>query len=109
MSLARVKQFKDIELSYESAAAVTLTLYTDMPGGSLALRNTLTFPAASSRHTKTLPLDGTEGTLYYVSASSTGVVRLYGGLIRVRGVGVYIDGAAGEVWTTQPSAIGMQG
>ena len=114
VSLSRLKQFKDIELSYDSAAALTVKFYTDMPGSVMALRKTLTFPLTSGRQTKTLPLDDTggapvEGTLFQVEITSTGVVRLFGGLVRVRGIGVWFDGGAtpAERWITQPMGIGV--
>ena len=108
MSLARVKQFKDVEISYEAASGFTFKLYTDMPGSSLALRATISFPASSGgRRTYTAPLDGIEGTVYQPEITSTGVVRLYGGQIRVRGIGEYIDGANGEVWKPMPTSIGL--
>lgn len=113
MSLHRVKQFKDIELSYDAPVGLTLKFYTDMPAGTpnMQLRATLSFPASSGRRTHTLPLDAggsyPEGTLYRVEVTSTGVVKLYGGILRVRGIGVYIDGANGERWSTQESGIGV--
>lgn len=107
--------FKDIELAYDAPSGLTLKFYTDMPiegtPGSLALRATLSFPATSGRQTCVLPLDTTgdpiEGTLYQIEITSTGIVRLFGGLLRVRGIGVWINGANGERWKTLPEAIGV--
>jgi hypothetical protein len=103
----RVKQLKDVTLEYEAASAVSLKVYTDMPGSAVALRATLTFPATSGRQTKTLPLDGHEGTLIKWEATSAGVFRLYGGSFRARPVGTYIDGSVGEKWMTQEMSIGL--
>lgn len=105
-SLARVKEFKDIEISYDAPSGFTLTFYTDMPGSTLALRKTISFPASTGRRTYTAPLDGVEGTLYYVSAASSGTVRLFWGVLRCRGIGVYFDGTQSEIWRTQPQPIG---
>jgi hypothetical protein len=117
VALHRVKQFKDLELSYDAADAsgMTVTFYTDMPssGGTniMALRKTLTFPQSSGRRTYTLPLDTAsaypEGTLYRIQVASAGVVKLYGGVMRVRGIGVYFDGANSESWRTQDIGIGI--
>ena len=126
MAFNRVKQFKDIELVYDAPSGLTLTFYTDMPGasgaaqGAMTLRVTLTFPATTGRQTLTLPLDGSatggagsapynpiEGTLYKVSVASTGVVRLFAGLVRARPIGTWLNGANNEVWTMQEQGIGI--
>jgi len=109
MALQRVKQFKDIELEYEAVAAMTVTFLTDMPGSAMAVRATLTFPLTTTRRTLTLPLDGIEGTLFQVKIVSTAVVRLYGGVVRVKPIGVYFDGGStpAEVWYTQEQGIGV--
>jgi hypothetical protein len=109
MALQRVKQFKDIELEYEAVAAMTVTFLTDMPGSAMALRATLNFPLTTTRRTLTLPLDGIEGTLFQVKIVSTAVVRLYGGVVRVKPIGVYFDGGStpAEIWQTQEQGIGV--
>jgi hypothetical protein len=111
VALHRVKQFKDIELSYDAASGLTVKFYSDMPGGAMALRSTLSFPSSSGRRTYTAPLDSsgayTEGTLYRVEVTSTGVARLFGGVVRARGIGVYIDGTQNERWQTQELGIGV--
>jgi hypothetical protein len=126
MAFQKVKQFKDIELVYDSVAALTVKFYTDMPGtsgaaqGTMTLRATLTFPATTGRATYTAALDdgstganGTapfnpiEGTLYKVVMTSTDVVRLFGGVVRARPIGTWFNGANGEVWTTQEQGIGI--
>jgi hypothetical protein len=111
MPFQRVKQFKDLELSYDAPSGLALHFWTDMPGSAMADRVTLSFPATSGRQTKTLPLAAggaqLEGTLYKCIVSSTGVVRLFGGIVRARPIGVYFDGAAGETWETQESGVGI--
>jgi hypothetical protein len=124
MAFQRVKQFKDIELSYDAPAGLTLKFYSDMPGTSsgtnaaMALAATLTFPATTGRQTLTLPLDAgatgataggayIEGTLYRVVITSTGIVRLFGGLVRARAIGTWFTGVNQESWTTQEQGIGI--
>ena len=108
MAFERVKQFKDIIVDYDAPSGASLKIYTDMPGGTMAQRlTTLTLPATTGRQTKALALDGTEGTLVRFEWSSTGVLRLYGATLRMRPVGVYLDGAAGEVWKTQELGFGV--
>lgn len=107
MAFQRVKTFKDIELYYDAPAGFSLVFYTDMPGSAMAVRATLPFPASSGRRTHTLPLDGIEGTLYRLKITSTGVVRLFGGVLRARAIGVYLDGANSEIWDTQEQGVGI--
>ena len=126
MAFQRVKQYKDIELSYDAPAGLTLKFYTDMPGTSAGLNTTmvlavtLAFPATVGRQTMTLPLDAgptgavpnagyAEGTLYRVGILSTGIVRLFGGIVRARAIGTWLNGGTGvnECWSTQEQGIGI--
>jgi len=112
-----VKQYKDLTLTYEGTAGGTFLIKTDLPGGTLATRRTITLPptAAGQRVTSTFPLDAVlhsgdgkllEGKLIVYRAESTGALILYEGFVRFRRVGVYVDGAAGDVWETQPLSLG---
>jgi hypothetical protein len=112
VAFSRTKQFKDIEFSYDAPSGFTLKFYTDMPGSTMTERASLSFPSSTGRRTYTLPLvDGAgahlEGTLYRVKITSTGVVRLFGGVLRARAIGVYLDGAAAETFETQEQGIGI--
>ena len=105
-----VTQFKDLTLAYYGPSGGTLFAYTDMPGGTLALRRTITLPATSGeREQKTFALDSPsllEGKLIKWKITSSGTLIPYEGSVRARKVGLYIDGAAGETWETQPLALG---
>ena len=105
-----VTQFKDMTLAYYGPSGGTLLAYTDMPGSALALRRTIPLPATTTeREQKTFALDSPsllEGKLIKWKASSTGTLILYEGSVRARKVGLYIDGAAGEIWETQPLSLG---
>lgn len=127
MPFQRVKQFKDLELAYDcpapagqiaSISGFSVKFWTDMPGGAMAVRATLTYPYSSGgRRTYTLPLDGIEGTLYKVqvipntadagSGRKADQVKLFGGVLRARAVGVYIDGSAGEIWDSTEQGVGI--
>lgn len=112
MAFERLKEFKDLELFYDSVAALVMVVKTDVVAvntvqGQLATAATLNFPLSAGRTTYTLPLDGVYGTLVQFIASSTGVVKLYGGVLRARNIGVYFNGANGEIWTSQPMGLGI--
>lgn len=108
MAMERVKQFKEMTVDYDAVSGATLLVYTDLPGGGVpALRRTLTLPSSTGRRTYTFPLDRIadggilEGTLIKFRMTSAGIVRLYSGVLRLRSVGVYFDGAVGELWDSQ--------
>jgi hypothetical protein len=103
---------KELSLEYQSNGAATLQWYTDMPGGTLAARKVpaVTLASTSStRKTITIPLDGIEATLYYpeITPAAATQLRLFGGVVWLRPIGVYIDGSQGEVWKTAPLAVGV--
>lgn len=106
--MAFVNQAKDLTFDYDAVAGATLTVFTDLPGGGpTILRRTITLPATTARASFTAPLDipsFLEGTLFRFKVASGGIVRLYSGIVRIRRVGVYFDGAAGETWQSQEMA-----
>src|SRR3954471_13450651 len=108
--MSNVNQFKDLEINYDATATLTVKFYTDLPGGTMTLRRTLSF--ASGRKRYTLPFDDSgnsyalvEGRLFKVRFECTGVARIYGGTLRFRKIGTYIDGTQGEIWETLEIAI----
>lgn len=121
MAFQRVKQFKDVEVHYDAPQGVRLIFYTDMPGSAMAERKRFDLPASTGRKTFTVPLDGIEGTLYkarWTAVRAGGInddsgsitskeLRLFGGVLRSRAIGVYLDTANGEYWETQESGIGI--
>jgi hypothetical protein len=100
----RIIEFKDLEMDYDAVSGMTVTLSTDQPGNAMGVRKTLSYPSSSGRRVHTLPVDGASGNLYSVKATSTGVTKLYAGVLRGRAIGVYFDGANGEFFETQPQA-----
>jgi hypothetical protein len=109
VSFERVKQFKDLMVDYDAPAGGTVQVWTDMPGTTMALRLTYNLPATTGRQTKNVPMDGIEGTLIrFVWAPSVGnVMRLYAATLRLRPIGVYLDGSNGEIWKTQEMGFGI--
>jgi len=102
----RVKELKDCLWDYQADGIVTVTYFTDMPGTTMALRTTLTLPVTTGRQSKVHPLDGIEGTLMSITVDPAAKCILYGGVLRWRVIGTYIDGANGEIWQTQEFGIG---
>lgn len=112
MAFRKVAEFKEMSLAYSSNGASVAQFYTDMPGGALAARKGagVSMPStAATRKTLTIPLDGIEGTLFYpeVTPGAATQVKLFEGTVWLRPIGVYIDGMLGEVWNTQPLAVGV--
>lgn len=105
-----VVELKDISLVYGSTAAVVVVVNGEIVGGTFSVLATLTFPATggpTTRATKTLPLDGLICKQVQIRAASAAPFALYSGELRVRPFGVYLDGAASEMWQTQPMSLGV--
>lgn len=108
----QVKEFKDLTLVFDNTIACPFTVLTDMPGGTMALRRTLTIPVTTGRIERTFPFDSValgsalvDGKLIQFLASPTGALKIYSGFVRFRMVGEYVDGTLGEVWQTQPLSL----
>jgi len=106
-----VTQFKDVTLEYASTVPFSVNVLTDMPGDSLGIRKSLTFPATggtTQRNKITLPLDGVEGKLIKFAGTlpSGGAVVLFAGSYRARIVGTYLDGSRGDFWEVGPLSPG---
>jgi hypothetical protein len=110
MSMERVKQFKDLMVDYDATGGtLSVDVWTDMPGSTMATRKVTALAITTGRQTKNIPLDGIEGTLIKVkfTPANTAVVRLYAATVRVRAIGVYLDGTNAEVWNTQEIGFGI--
>lgn len=109
-----VNDFKEITLVYLSNGPAVLQLFTDMPGGALVARlgGGITLPSSSSKRVPiTIPLDGIRGKEFYplITPGGSTQFELYSGVVWLRPIGVYLDGAAipqGEIWQTVPIAPG---
>jgi len=110
MPAGRMNQFKDLTLHYDAPAGFTFKIYANAGAAAATLARTLIFPASTGQRPHTLPLDNPtvlEAVLLKYRAESTGIVRLFAGVIRFRPIGVYFDGANGEVWETQELGFGI--
>jgi hypothetical protein len=112
-----VKQFKDFTITYSSSVLFVLDVYTDLPGGTLTLARTFSLASTGStttRKTITIPFDATPATVlegklikFKISAATpAGAAILYEASVRVRVIGEYLDGSAGDIWETQPLSLG---
>ena len=113
MAFQKVFDFKEVTLEYSSNGAATFQFYTDMPGGTLAVRLGAGITLASTggvRKTVTIALDGIQGTLFYpvITPGGSTQLTLLAGKVLTRPIGVYIDGSItpAEIWQTQPIALG---
>lgn len=111
----RVGELKDFLLDYDvSGAGGRLELYSDLPSHQLALVRTLAIPYyATGRAVYVFPLESAaDTTTEELPAGQLFKVRLYppaGGILRLHGrarfrarlIGVYFEGANGEVFETQ--------
>jgi hypothetical protein len=106
----QVFEFKDLSVEYEAgAAAAKANFFSALPGAAVAQQGgDLTLPVTTTRQTKTFPL-GYTGALYKVkfAPAATGTMKLYGAVMQVRQIGVYLDGSMGEFWETQETALGI--
>jgi hypothetical protein len=101
----RVNQLRGIHFEYDLTAGGTLTVSSDLPGGAMTVRRTITLAATTDRTRIFIPLDtpsSVEGGAFEFRVTSTGAGRLYGGTVEARTIGTYIDGILGEYWETLP-------
>lgn len=103
-----VNELKDLTLVILVTGTATLVIRTDMPGGTMADRKTVTLTATTGRETKNITLDGIRAKLvqFRITPAAGGTVELYSGLIRHRPIGEYLDGTTGDIWETQPIPLG---
>lgn len=119
VAIQKCQEFKELTIQYQSNGASKVQLETDMPAGALAIRLPVASPSSagiaiptssSARVTMTIPLDGVEGTEFRFTFTP-GVatqLRLFSAVVRVRMIGLYLDGSltVPEVWSTTPIALG---
>ena len=103
-----IKQAENLTLTW-SGTGGTFEVWTDQPGGTMALRKTISLEDATpERKTVTFPLHDTVtgeymhgklwGEVAYTTA--TGYLILHGGFYNMRRIGTHIG--PGERWATQP-------
>lgn len=112
----RVGELKDFLLDYDvSGPGGSLELFTDLPGAALSVRRTLPIPyQTTGRNIYVFPFESPQDDISdFLPNGQLFKVRLYpppGGILRLHGravfrgrvIGVYFNGANGEVFQTQP-------
>lgn len=108
LGVQKIKQAKELVLDIDtSAGACVASIYTDMPSNALALRQSITLAAGTTRALMKYPFSLTEGYLWKLAIAgklAAGVVpafRLYSAKILMRVIGTYVEAyeaAAGFVW-----------
>lgn len=106
----RVWEFKDFRYQVlPTVAAGSAEFKTDMPGGTMGIRKTITLPIATERYTQQAPLDGIEARQFqvkWIPGVTTGILRVYEASVLARPIGVYLEGAKGDFYETQPISLG---
>jgi len=116
VAFQKVFDFKEVTFEYRSNGVAQFQFNTDMPGGAMAPRlgGGVVLPSSGGigqNKTYTVPLDGIQGTMYQpvVTPGVSTQIILLAATIRLRPIGVYIDGSLNppEEWITQPIAPGV--
>lgn len=110
-----VKDLDTLQLDIDAPGAFTFDILTDLPGGAMTSRYTATVPLTAGREMVEIPLtvDGAgasqdiSGKLIRLLLSTETSFRVYGVRFRYRPLGLYRDGANGEVWETQDIGLGI--
>jgi hypothetical protein len=103
-----VKQCKELMLDIDASdGAVNINIYSDLPGNTLAVRQTPSAVTTSGRAIIKFPFSVTEGFLWRVAltAATSGTFRLYGARLLMRPIGVYVEAyesAAGFIYDSEP-------
>jgi hypothetical protein len=101
----RVKSLSELEFEIETLGVVSWKLFSDIPGGAMAQRTTGTIAHVAGRRT-VLVATAAEGRRFRLVASASQPFRLYGLRFRIKPIGEYIDGAAGDFWESEEIALG---
>lgn len=100
---ALVKQLHAIDLDLTAAAAVTWTLFTDLPGSAIAQRRTGSIAVTAGRKSAEVTISPViDGRRVRLVLTSSAKFQLHALKMRRKEVGEYIDGAAGEFWESVP-------
>lgn len=104
MAFETLYYFQQLELDADTSGALTLDLYTDLPGQAMAVRHSETVnteTTTTGRRTVNIRLPGTtQGKQYKLRLSGNAVGRIFGARIFARPVG--LAGAGGWAWYDVP-------
>ena len=102
VDLGGVNQLDELEFDITALGAVNWAVHTDLPGGAVAERATSTFAATSDRETVPARFTVAEGRRARLLVWSEEPFQLHGAKWRLKAIGEYIDGAAGDYWESAP-------
>jgi hypothetical protein len=95
----KVKGARAIKIDLENSATVTVRVYSDLPGGTLALRDTVSITSTGVRRVLEIPLGAErEGYLFEVTATSTADWVIYSLEVETREIGEYIAAGSGKIY-----------
>jgi hypothetical protein len=106
----QVFEIRAIAVSYEAAGGTgTCELYTDLPGGAMALRDSMNLPVTSGGRGTASETYNFVATTYKVkfTPNAAGILKPYDGTLQVRRIGLYLDGTRGEFWESSDIAIAI--
>lgn len=92
-----VLQTKELLLDINTVnGPCTATVWTDLPGNVLTLRQTLAIPQTGGRGLRKIPFSTIEGFIYWLGiTANSGPFRLYAAKLLGRPIGVYVEGYEG--------------
>lgn len=102
VDLGGVNQLDELEFDITALGTVNWAVHTDLPGGAVGERATSTFAATSDRETVPARFTVAEGRRARLLVWSEEPFQLHGIKWRVKPIGEYIDGAAGDYWESAP-------
>lgn len=100
-----VKECSALLVDIDAGGEFSWSVYTDLPGGVMTVRDSGAHPATTGRQMVEIPLDGCEGRLVRVILETATSFRgPYSVRFRYRRIGTYRDGANNEVFETRAIA-----
>ncbi len=106
----KVWELKEIRYSVHATGAAGSILVKTDRGTPSGMQTRVTVPVATStdRVTDQYPLDGVEAKQLQVRLvpGGAGILRGYKATVLARPIGVYLDGAKGDFYETQPISLG---
>jgi hypothetical protein len=111
MAQQKVWEFKEVSLKFASTGGTSdVQMRTDLPTSWATRLTGKTLGNTSGViQTDTIPLDGITGSVFdfTITPASAATLQLREGVVLARPIGVYLNGAKGEIWTMQPRAPGV--
>lgn len=111
----KVKEFREVQFDIDTDGALTMNVYTEIPGQGYALRATETVnteTTTSGRRMVNIPITTPiEGRSVRIELAGTSAFRLYGCWLFARAIGYYVEGyvaAAGHYWDSSVVDLGAQ-